>query len=63
MIPAITKLLERIILNKMEPTLYGVDGLIPKEQQGFRPGAGTTDQLGRFLVMGETALAEEVRRR
>jgi hypothetical protein len=42
-IPAVTKLLERVILNRMEPTLYGIDGLIPKEQQGFRPGAGTTD--------------------
>ena len=63
MIPAVTKLLERITLNRMESTLYGEDGLIPKEQQGFRPGAGTTDQLGRFLAMGETALAEEVLRR
>ena len=30
-IPAVTKLLERITLNRMEPVLYGEDGLIPKE--------------------------------
>jgi hypothetical protein len=42
-IPAITKLLERITLNRMAPVLYGVDGIIPQDQQGFRPNAGTTD--------------------
>jgi hypothetical protein len=30
-IPAVTKLLERIILNRMEPSMFGEDGLIPKE--------------------------------
>jgi hypothetical protein len=30
-IPAVTKLLERITLNRMEPMLYGENGLIPKE--------------------------------
>ena len=55
-IPAVTKLIERVILSRMEFRLYGNDGLIPHCQQGFRPGAGTSDQLARFLAMGEKAL-------
>ena len=42
-IPAITKLIERVILSRMEGKLYGPDGIIPHCQQGFRPGAGTGD--------------------
>ena len=55
-IPAVTKLIERVILSRMEESLYGPEGIIPHCQQGFRPGAGTSDQLARFLAMGEKAL-------
>ena len=42
-IPAVAKLTERVILNRIEGRLYGPDGVIPHCQQGFRPGAGTAD--------------------
>ena len=54
-LPAVTKLLETIVLEKLKPYLYGRDGMIAQEQQGFRPGAGTYVQLANFLKLVETA--------
>ena len=47
-LPAVSKLLELHVLLKLEPIIYGADGL-HKAQQGFRPGAGTEINLARII--------------
>ena len=45
-LPAVTKLMERLVLNQMMEKLYGsgnLPGAIHTDQLGFRPGASTVD--------------------
>lgn len=70
-LPAIAKLMERIILSRIEGRLFGetnalgikTEGTIHSSQFGFRPEKGTLDQLARYVAMGQKALARETSRR
>jgi hypothetical protein len=56
-LPIYTKVIELIILQKLNPILYGPNGIVPTQQLGFRPGNGCYDQLSRFF-----SIMEEMRR-
>ena len=59
-IPPVAKLIERIILNRITDQLYNTEtGIISVDQQGFRPGASTFDQVARFLSIMEKAVERE----
>ena len=40
-LPTVTKLIEQIILNKLNPILYGKNSKIHRIQMGFKPGTVT----------------------
>ena len=63
-IPPTAKLIERIILNRIQEQLYNSDsGLISPDQLGFRPGASCQDQIARFIKFMDKAVDRERVRR
>ena len=52
-LPAWSKVIENIILQRLNSHLYGTDGVILKNQVGFRPAQGTEVQINRILQMFE----------
>ena len=51
LLSAISKLLERVVLSRIEEFLEN-NNVLPEEQQGFRRNKSTTRQLTRIIVMG-----------
>ena len=63
-ISPVAKLIERLILNKIQDQLYNAeDGAISIDQQGFRPTASTHDQIARFIKTMDMAVSREKLRR
>lgn len=50
-LPAWTKVIESVILERLNKQLYGPNGKIHRSQVGFRPGCGTEIQINKLLIL------------